>query len=808
MLRTTARILVALACLTVWAAPPASGEALPRPPALEAEVRFWQRIFSEVGVDSGLLHDSRHLDVVYDEISVPKDLSRRARGQRVREARREYEAALRRLATGRRSNLSATERHVLALWPPGVTNATLRAAARRVRFQRGLADKFREGLIRSGLWEPHIRDVFQRSGIPPDVAALPHVESSFYPGAYSRVGAAGLWQFTRSTGRHYLRIDHVVDERLDPFKATEAAARLLLDNQAALQSWPLAITAYNHGRGGMLRAVRQLGTRDIATIVERYRSRTFGFASRNFYAELLAAVDVEGRAEELFGPLRKLDPADYQVVELDHFYRVSSLEQVLGLDASVLRKHNPALREPVWQGEKYVPRGFVLRVPRSLGGASSTRALAAIPARERFVAQRPDTVYTVRRGDTLSTIARRFGVRQSELVALNGLRSRHYLRIGQRLRLPGGEAGSAASVADLADFDGRYRVRRGDTLSAIARRFGVDQAELAAANDLRNRHRLQVGQELVVPVGANEAVQVAEGPGAAAAGGEDSTRRQAESPAKPVQVASADPAVEPTPEPAPEPAPASAAAPTREAPPAAAEAPEPGVAPEGGVAPSSPSAPPAQSPTPSRPEAPPAAASPAPAETESTAALARVDSSPGAAEPVSHPPPARLPAVSADGYTEVEPGETLGHYADWLEIPTAHLRRLNGMRGRSNIAMGQQVRLDFSRVSAEAFETRRRAYHRSLRQTFFADYRVAGTRVHVLRRGETLWSLSRSHRQVPLWLLRHYNPHVDLSALHPGERLRIPQVEPRPGRDFGATPDDAPGTRLVSGPERASRPVV
>jgi len=800
MLRTTARILVSLACLTALGSPPpASGEALPRPPALEAQVRFWQRIYSEVGVDAGLLHDSRHLDVVYDEISVPKDLSHRARVRRVREARREYEAALRRLATGRRSNLSATERHVLALWPPGVTNATLRAAARRVRFQRGLAEKFREGIVRSGLWEPHIRDVFQRSGIPPEIAALPHVESSFHPGAYSRVGAAGLWQFTRATGRHYLRVDHVVDERLDPFKATQAAARLLLDNHASLQSWPLAITAYNHGKGGMLRAVRQLGTRDIATIVERYRSRSFGFASRNFYAELLAAVDVERRAEEHFGPLRKRGPADYQVVELDHFYRVSSLEQVLGLNASTLREHNPALREPVWREEKYVPRGFVLRIPRGLGGASSTRALAAIPARERYVAQRPDTVYTVRRGDTLSTIARRFGVRQSELVALNGLRSRHYLRIGQRLRLPGGDGGAVASVADLADFDGHYRVRRGDTLSAIARRFGVGLAELAAANDLRNRHRLRVGQELVVPVGGDEAVQVAESSGSVPTGREDPAPSEEASPAEPVQVASVDAASEATPAGAP----ASTADPAREPSP---ETPEPSAAPAS-EAPPSQSASSSPSPTPSRTDSPPTKASPAPAEAPSSAALARVDSSPGAAEPASHPPPAHLPAVSTDGYTDVEPGETLGHYADWLEIPTAHLRRLNGMRGRSDIAMGQRVRLDFSRVSAEAFEARRRAYHESLRRTFFADYRVAGTRVHVLRRGETLWSLSRSHRQVPLWLLRHYNPHVDLSALHPGERLRIPQVEPRT-RDFGATSGDPPETRLVSAPGRASRPAA
>ena len=110
-----------------------------------------------------------------------------------------------------------------------------------------------------------------------------------------------MWQFTRSTGRRFMRIDNVMDERLDPWRATVAAAQLLTYNHSLLDSWPLAITAYNQGVGAMLRAARQLGTKDIETVVRRYKGRTFKFAGRNFYVELIAAIEVEEEAERLFG---------------------------------------------------------------------------------------------------------------------------------------------------------------------------------------------------------------------------------------------------------------------------------------------------------------------------------------------------------------------------------------------------------------------------------------------------------------------------------------------------------------------------
>ena len=148
--------------------------------------------------------------------------------------------------------------------------------------------------------------------MPKEIAALPHVESSFNPAAYSKVGAAGLWQFMPSTAKRFMRVDSLVDERLDPYSATEAAANLMLYNYRLLGTWPLAVTAYNHGPGGLRRAQEQLGTSDIAVIVKRYQGATFGFASRNFYVSFLAALEVDRNAEKYFGPITRLpDTAEH-----------------------------------------------------------------------------------------------------------------------------------------------------------------------------------------------------------------------------------------------------------------------------------------------------------------------------------------------------------------------------------------------------------------------------------------------------------------------------------------------------------------
>lgn len=718
------RILVITTAVLLATGPAMASRALPVPPGLEPNVRFWERIYTEVTTSSGLIHDSRDLDVVYEVVDLPQGVSTRTRERHVERIKKHYRAILETLARGKRTNLSPEETRVLALWPADVSNATLRAAATRVRFQLGQADKFRDGLIRSGRWRAYIEEVMGEHGVPAELSALPHVESSFNPRAYSRVGAAGLWQFTRSTGRLYMRVDHVVDERMDPWKATIGAARLLRDNYRRLGEWPLAITAYNHGVAGMARAVRKTGTRDLDEIVERYRSRIFGFASRNFYAEFLAASAIQQDPERFFGRLEREAPSPLAIIETDHYYKVASLQRALGVDRALLEEYNLALRPSVWNGAKLVPKGYPLRVPTSvLGAAEPETLLAAIPASERLSEQKRDRWHTVRRGEALSIIARRYGVRESELVALNNLRSRHRIRAGQVLRLP--DDGSATLVVTRAEApaDGLYEVRRGDSLTIVAARFGVGINDLVNWNQLRNKNRLAIGQRLrvapppvVVAAAEPDAAPPAVAPPPAAA---VETVVETDGPAEEMVAETDVPAEEPT----------------------AAEIPED---------------------EPATDELPSAA--------RVIAAAAPVDAA--------TPDPSNYAVFGGDRVT-VQAEETLGHYAEWLEVSASRLRRLNNMRYGTPLVIGRTKRLDFSRVTPEVFEQRRLAYHRDLQEEFFAAYVVAGTQIHTLRRGDSIWYLANEKYQVPIWLLRQYNPDVDFGALPTGTPMVIPVLERR-----------------------------
>ena len=722
---------VLLICLLMASAASAAPENFPRPAALEHDVEFWKRIYSEVGTDGGLLHDSRDLSIVYEIVKIPTGLSNRSRERHTEKRRKHYRAILLTLAKGKRSGLSREEQRVLGLFEDGVSNANLRQATGRLRFQLGQANKFRAGIIRSGAYKPHILKILNDLGLPLEIAHLPHVESSYTPTVYSRVGAAGLWQFTRSTGRRFMRVDHVVDERLDPYRASLAAARLLEQNYRVTGSWPLAITAYNHGASGMRRAARKLGTKDIVKIVRNYRSRTFGFASRNFYVEFLAANAVASNSEFHFGPLVLDQPIVFETIDLPYYAKPSQLADAIGVDVGTLRQANPSLRATVWREAKYVPKGFKLQVPRASLPKPLSDSVASVPAKHRHARQTRDTKYTVRRGDTLSTIARRHHVRMSELVALNGLKSRNRIRIGQKLRLPSDVAPatrkaaykpssppsakrSAEVVAELPE-SGFYTVRRGDNLTHIANRFGLSVAELVAQNSLKSRNRISVGQR--IRVGSK-------------------------------QIASASPTGAKTTEPA-HPDAVAALSPARTANPSSSDL-------------ASASGPKADSTT-------GVAAGEAIDLTDESA----IAPSPGLlADPSDY-------TVSSNGTIRVQTNETLGHFAEWLGLRTSRLRSINGLRYGEPVVVQQRLRLDFSNSKPEDFERVRIEYHRALQEEFFAEWEIEGTLVHHVGPGDSLWLLSTRRFDVPIWLLRQYNPDVDLNALSAGTPLTIPTLRQR-----------------------------
>ena len=713
-------IAPAFLLLLAGAAAAADRELFPFPEGLEPDVAFWKRIYTQVDSRSGLIHDSEHLGVVYEHVRFRDGESRRARNRRIDDRKKHYRTVLRKLAKGKRRGLSAEEKRVLGLWPDDVSDRALARGASRLRFQLGQSNKFRDGLVRAGEWKPYIEGVLARQKLPKELVALPHVESSFNPHAYSKVGAAGMWQFTRSTGRRYMQIDHVVDERMDPYLSTEAAARLLKHNYETLNSWPLALTAYNHGVAGMRRAVRQQGTNDVEKIVRHYKSRSFGFASRNFYVAFLAAMQIDAEPEKHFGDLQARRPSRTVVIKLPDYLSVDTVQRTFGVGTTVLKRYNPALRESVWSGTKYIPRSFELRLPATALASKPELLLANIPPADRYAKQTPDIYHTVRRGETLSGIAGKYGHSVSELSELNGLRSRHRIRVGQVLRLPVKDGVRIASaqprsvVPDPMPSDGQYVVKRGDSVSRIATKFGIDERTLLAANNIADKNRIHVGQKLNLNLG------------------EAAAPAPSEAELEPAQTVAATPAPAPVPA---QPEPAQMAA---------------------------------------------APAAPAVQEQESEGLVGEAEESfdinaLGASQAALSADPADY-SVAEDGSIEVQAMETLGHYADWLEIRTQVLRDVNGLRFGRPVVMGRRLELDFSRVDQDVFEQRREAYHRQLQESFFSQHRISETLTHEVRRGESVWVLAQRKYRVPVWLLRQYNPDLDLDRVHPGTTVRFPRL--------------------------------
>jgi len=256
--------------------------------------------------------------------------------------------------------------------------------------------------------------------------------------AYSKKGAAGIWQFMPATARLYLRVDHAVDERRDPITSTTAAAQFLEANYHVLGSWPLAVTAYNHGRAGVAHAVATVGSNDIMRIVEEYHGPAFKFASRNFYAEFLAALEVERHFQDYFGELHLHRPQRSDAVVVPDYVSLKTLARAANTDTDTLTDLNPALAGEVAAGKLYVPKGYPLRVPAGAARTFTAR-YAQLPAAQKYRAQRALYItHHVQRGQTLAAIAKHYRTTVAAIQRHNNLRSSTRLRAGQDLVIPAG----------------------------------------------------------------------------------------------------------------------------------------------------------------------------------------------------------------------------------------------------------------------------------------------------------------------------------------------------------------------------------
>ena len=423
--------VIYLVSLCISASPVVAKNKFPVYKVIQPNVAFWENIYGTYSSQKGILHDRDDLHIIYkviDLVSWDAPGSRQINQKLIKLARQHVKKVLSELGHGKKPT-TAEEKRIAALFPKQRHTRYLKARE-NIRLQIGQKDRFKQGFIRSGKYIHRIKTIFHHYGLPSELAYLPHVESSFNPHAKSKAGAAGLWQFTRATGKDYMSINQLIDERLDPFLATHAAAQLLKENYSQLKTWPLALTAYNYGRSGMLRAVKE--QKNYPAIFSNYQKGHFKFASRNFYSEFLAAAKVAQKLgsdpkiitdrQEATKTLRLQGYASSQ--KLQSFFRVSKQD---------FARLNPALKEPLLNGTKLIPKGYLLRLPAT----KQVRLKISQWKKSMYGAsQLPDTLYTVQKGDTLSTIAKRYRTTTNQLKLLNNLNRNAIIKIGQKLALP------------------------------------------------------------------------------------------------------------------------------------------------------------------------------------------------------------------------------------------------------------------------------------------------------------------------------------------------------------------------------------
>jgi membrane-bound lytic murein transglycosylase D len=297
------------------------------PAGLEDAVEFWKQIFTRYGFAEVVLFDPLDPGRIYSVLRATDNEQGRA------------------LVDKERARI--------------VADYDLVDDETRIRSQRGAKEHFAEGLKISGRYMTQMQRIFRDEGVPVELAYLPLVESSFNIRARSVVGALGMWQFMPETGKKFMRVDTTVDERRDPMASTRGAARLLKENFRILGNWPLAITAYNHGTEGILRAVKTVESDNLVDLIRRYQSPTFGFASKNFYAEFLAVVHIATNREVYFPYLRPYRQVALREVEVKRQAPLHAMLKPAAISQSEFFEWNPALEPKV----KFLPVGYRVKLP-------------------------------------------------------------------------------------------------------------------------------------------------------------------------------------------------------------------------------------------------------------------------------------------------------------------------------------------------------------------------------------------------------------------------------------------------------------
>lgn len=326
------------------------------PTELQSDVSFWIRIYSSVSRQRGLLHDSENLNIIYYETSDNRIEIDNYRKKTIEDLNLLAEST-------DRSNLNNQQIRILESWGENTEKSEFRKAAQRIRWQRGQSENFLYGLERSRIYKAYGEKIANQKSLPNSLLLLPHLESSFNATAVSSANAVGMWQFTRSTGKDYMQIDNIIDERLDPYISTRAGLTLLKDYFEILESWPLAITAYNHGITGVRAAVKELGTKSITEILRNYKGPRFGFASRNFYPQFLAVSSIVDNLDSYFPNVNYLDEKAFDTYRTNSYLTINQLSENSTTPIKDIISLNPSFLVDIQNGRSEIPAGYQLKLP-------------------------------------------------------------------------------------------------------------------------------------------------------------------------------------------------------------------------------------------------------------------------------------------------------------------------------------------------------------------------------------------------------------------------------------------------------------
>lgn len=503
-----------------------TSEAFAVPANMKNRVDFWVDIYTKYNTQQGLIHDAFYLDIIYESVDFTdirknQNLSARQQRKAIEKLIKDKKAVIRErlLRLSKLTQAEGLQGEDLRIWNLFARlkdkNKFIDAAdSSRLRFQLGQSDRFLQGIFYSGRYLRKMEAIFKEESLPIELTRLPFVESSFNIFARSKVGASGVWQFMRRSAKPYMRVNNLVDERNEPLRAARGAARMLRSNFQFLGSWPLAITGWNHGPNGVLRIVRQMGTKDISTIVNTYTSRSFGFASENFYACFLAALQVEANATKYFqNPIwsQELKSEDVKVTRSIPY---STLKIIFGRDEDLTSLLNPQFSKTVRTGKAPIPTGVSIRVP------VEKEALV-----ESFFANPKMSLEQLHKSltedKTSQLIAQTLSEPKLAVVKLAENNSKdskvaeikaNETKLNQdnpnevKTDLPKSSTTNPVEgvvVKPEAD-NSKYKVKRGENLTMISRRLGISLTDLMLANPKKKSGKIQAGETLNLPQSENK----------------------------------------------------------------------------------------------------------------------------------------------------------------------------------------------------------------------------------------------------------------------------------------------------------------